>query len=48
MEKLIKDYPGYNKQQLVEKLIEDNPQHKDQILPVITITVDEQLKFFKK
>jgi hypothetical protein len=47
MEKLIKDYPGYNKQQLVEKLIEDNPQHKDQILPVITITVDEQLNFLK-
>jgi hypothetical protein len=34
---------GFNKQQVIEKLVADNPQHKDEILKVVSQSVDKQL-----
>lgn len=41
--KYIDDNPGWNKQQLVENLIKNNPQNKDQILECVNLTVTQQL-----
>jgi hypothetical protein len=36
--------PGFNKLQLIEKFIENNPKHKDEILSFVGKTVDEQFQ----
>lgn len=41
--KLINENPGINKQQLVETLISENPQHKDKIFQVISSSLNKQL-----
>jgi hypothetical protein len=40
---MIDDNPGINKQQLIEKLIKQNPKHKDRILNKIAKSVEIQL-----
>jgi hypothetical protein len=40
---IIAKYPLGNKQEVIEKLIVENPEHKDQILSIVTKTLDQQL-----
>lgn len=39
--------PKLNKQQLIETLIQNNPENKDKILSVVSKTLDEQLEIWK-
>jgi hypothetical protein len=48
MEQLIKENPSANKQELIEKLIQDKPLHKDKILEKISRTVDKQIKHLEE
>lgn len=43
IEKMIIENPGVNKQQIIERLIKENPLHKDRILSKISQSVDKQI-----
>jgi hypothetical protein len=46
--KMMDENPNLNKQQLIEKLIQDNPLNKDQILSNVTQNTDNQLALWKE
>lgn len=48
LSRMIDENPGWNKQQLVEKLLKENPIHKDKILETVSLTVDNQIHAFSK
>lgn len=48
LSRMIDENPGWNKQQLVEKLLKENPVHKDKILETVSLTVDNQIHAFSK
>jgi hypothetical protein len=45
--KIQNENPGLNKQQLIEKLIQDNPVHKDIILEKVTTNMEQQLSIWE-
>jgi hypothetical protein len=45
--KIQNENPGFNKQQLIEKLIQDNPVHKDIILEKVTTNMEQQLTIWE-
>ena len=44
---MVDDNPGLGKQELIEKLIQQNPSHKDKILSIVSRTVDEQYSLWE-
>ena len=42
IKKMVDDNPGLGKQELIEKLIQENPRHKNKILSIVSQTVEEQ------
>jgi hypothetical protein len=40
---MMDENPSLNKQQLIERLIQDNPLNKDQILSSVSRNTDQQL-----
>jgi hypothetical protein len=46
--KIIDQNPGATKQFLVEKLIQDNPLHKNEIFSIVSETVENQMTYFKE
>jgi len=47
IKKIQVDNPTWNKQQLIEKLIQDNSDHKDKILSIVNRTMEEQIEIWK-
>jgi hypothetical protein len=40
--KMLEENPGLGKQQLIEKLVRENPLHKEKILSIVTQSVNKQ------
>jgi hypothetical protein len=48
LELIIKDNPGISKQEIVEKILIDNPNHKDIILKTVNETMNNQISLCRR